>query len=191
MNEQEQKELKKGILLTASYYGRDLSSEVVVMMADDLSDLPFSKLSIAFEDYRRNPKNRTFPLPAQIREMIEPASDPQSQSRELVDRIKIAIRDFGWNQAEEARSYLGPLAWQVVRGMGGWSSVCESDFIFNPGLIAQARNRAEDLVKYEGRSEHLTLVAPPKREQVESSNSEVRDISALLAIANKNQTEPA
>jgi hypothetical protein len=145
MSPEEIKQIKKGIFLTAAYYNRDLNDEVIQMMAEDLADLPFVKVSDAFLKYRRDPKNRTMPLPAQIRGIVEPTVTSDSAARDVVEKIKIAIRDFGYTNANLAKEYIGPAGWNIVRGMGGWQSVCESDFIHNSAMIAQARNRASDL----------------------------------------------
>lgn len=148
MTPEEIKELKKGIAITASFYGRDLLPEAIQMMADDLADLPFADVSRAYFTYRRDPKNRAMPLPAQIRAIVDPVPDAEAEGREAVELIKVAIRDFGYTQGEAAKEFMGPVAWAIVQGAGGWMSICQSDFIHNPGLIAQARKRAEDLINY-------------------------------------------
>lgn len=163
MTDAELKELKKGITLTASYYGRELKPEVIAMMAEDLSNLPFAKVSQAYLTYRRDPKNRTMPLPAQIRAIVDPQPTPEAEGREAVERIKLAIAKFGWPQGEAARAFIGEVGWRIVEGMGGWMRVCESDFIHNPGLIAQARNRAEDLVRYEDHFSSNVVALPTSR----------------------------
>lgn len=164
--------VKEIIVLTASYYRQTIDRAVLDMYADDLADLSTEAVLGAYTAYRKNPKNKTFPLPAQIREMIAPQQTPEAEAREVIDRIKIAIRDFGWADAMGARAYLGPLAWSVVKGMGGWQSVCEGDFLFNPGLIAQARNRAEDLAKF-GNYDKTPFVLPAP-EPIQSITHEER-----------------
>ncbi len=174
MTEVELKELKKGITLTASYYGRELKPEVIGMMAEDLRDLPFENVSAAYLAYRRDPKNRSMPLPAQIREIVDPTPDPEAEGREAVERIKIAIAKFGWPQAAAARAFIGEIGWRIVEGMGGWMRVCESDITFNPGLLAQARKRAEDLIRYSDKfsTNVVALPSPEERPRLEERKFE-------------------
>lgn len=148
MNVDEIKELKKGIVLTAKYYGRDLPGEVVAMMADDLSDLEFSSVLSAYLAYRRDPKNRAMPLPAQIREIICPVVSPNAEARELVERIKFAITKFGYASGKLAHEYIGDIGWRSVQRSGGWHALCESDFLFNPSRQAQTRDSLIDQIQY-------------------------------------------
>lgn len=140
--------LREMIILTASYYSKTLSEPLLDMYAEDLSDLPVNAVLSAYQAYRRNPKNKAFPLPAQIREIVAPEADPEAEARAILDRIITAINKFGWPQGEAAKAYVGPIGWRIVENNGGWMKLCESNFIHNPGLLAQARNRAEDLIKY-------------------------------------------
>lgn len=177
MTEAEFKELKKGIALTASYYGKDLKPEVIQMMAEDLKDLPFVKISEAYRGYRTDPKNRAMPLPAQIRALVAPAPTSDAQAREIVERIKEAISKFGYADGAGARKYIGELGWKIVQGLGGWTKLCESDFLYNSSLIAQARNRAEDLINFgPGINETLPQIAAPQEKQQIEANSFIQGL---------------
>ena len=179
MNHSEITELKKGIILTAQYYGRELKDAVIGMMADDLSDLDFQKVSAAFLSYRRNPKNKFFPLPAQIRELVLPEVTAQAQARNEIDNIKKAIRDYGYSNSTEARLFLGPVAWAIVQGNGGWLRICQSDFIFNPALIAQARTRAEDIIQFGAIDQVERIEAPKSHEQIEAKVFQLPDFKRI------------
>lgn len=162
MNIDQLKELKLGIIQTAVYYNRDLTPGVLTMMVEDLSDLDFDAVSDAYLKYRRSPKNKTFPLPAQIRELVEPVADDESEARDAVEKIKLAISKFGYPHGTLAKDFIGEIGWSIVNGLGGWLSVCESDFTYNPAMIAQARTRAMDLVKFGTRP---TVDQTPKLER--------------------------
>lgn len=168
MSAEEIKELKKGIAITASYYGRDLLPEAIQFMADDLADLPFEKVSQAYLKYRRDPKNRTMPLPAQIRAIADPVLTAEVESRDVIEKIKIAISKFGYMRGAEARAFVGEIGWRIVQGLGGWQRVCESNFIHNSALIAQARSRGEDLINFQGQiiSDNLLAYEPDEQEQI-------------------------
>ena len=155
-------ELKKGIVYVAAYYGRDLKDGVVAMMAGDLEDLSFVEVSAAYKKYRLDPKNKTMPLPAQIRDIVSPEINPDAEARELLGRVKTAITQFGYMQGEAAKTYIGEAGWQLVREQGGWNSLCcNSDFLTNDSMQAQARNRLIDIVKYGPR---LSLVVDNKNQ---------------------------
>ncbi len=148
MTQEQRSEIGKLIAYTASYYGRPLEKEILTMMVDDLQDMPFDDVKRAYSDYRRDPKNKVFPLPAQIIGIVAPQPNPEAVAREIIDRIKLAIQKHGWASSARARQQIGEQGWKVVEGLGGWVALCESDFVFNPATLAQARNRALDLVIY-------------------------------------------
>jgi hypothetical protein len=125
MTPDERKEIARVIAATAVYYGRQMSQDVLSMMLDDLEDLKAFEVKRAYGEYRRNPKNRQMPLPAQIREMLEPQIDPDSAAREIAARITAAIPKFGWCNGADARVYMGEVGWSVIERQGGWSYVCQ------------------------------------------------------------------
>lgn len=149
------------IILTASYYRIPLSEPVLAMYCEDLEDLPSEEIIAAYKAFRRDPKNKTMPLPAQIRDMIAPTPNPDAEARELLGRIKTAITQFGWNQGDAARPYIGEVGWQLVTDQGGWFNLCCSDFLTNDSMQAQARNRLIDIVHYGPR---LKLVVDNKNQ---------------------------
>lgn len=122
------KTLREVIILTASYYSKPLSGEVLEMYAEDLADLPAAKCIEAYQLYRRNPKNVHFPLPAQIRGLVAPAEhiSAESKARETAGRICGAVAKYGWNNWAEAKVYIGAEGWEVIRRQGGWQHVCEN-----------------------------------------------------------------
>lgn len=140
------------IKATATYYGRQIEPEVLSMMCDDLSDLSATKVVEAYAQYRRNPKNRIFPLPAQIREMINPGEfiDAESMAREVAARITGAIVSYGWCNAEGAKAHIGREGWAAVQRAGGWMHLCENVGVTIPPatLQAQLRDQLEGVFRY-------------------------------------------
>jgi len=135
--------LKEEIIATAIYYGRDLNPQVLGMMVDDLSDLDASACIQAYRSYRRNPKNRTFPLPAQIREIVAPDQhiDAEALAREVAARIVGAVTKFGWPNGRAAREFIGEEGWRIVELQGGWSHICENLGVTIPPSTFQAQVR--------------------------------------------------
>jgi hypothetical protein len=54
----------------AEYYGKNLSENQIAMYVEDLQSVSPEALDTAVKQYRRNPKNVFFPLPAQLLEII-------------------------------------------------------------------------------------------------------------------------
>jgi hypothetical protein len=122
--------LREVIALTFAYYnrGQTLSDAVLEMYAGDLSDQDQLKCMAAYAQWRRNPANKTFPLPAQIIELINPDQfvAPETKAREVAARVIGAISKFGWTNAKGAQVFIGPEGWGAVNRMGGWSYLCEN-----------------------------------------------------------------
>ncbi len=149
--QQYRQQLAKTIKATATYYGRTLDPEVLSVMCDDLSDLDMGKCIDAYSNYRRNPRNRTFPLPAQIRELVNPEEfiDAQTLAREIASRIVGAIPKFGWCNAREAEAFIGEQGWSAVTRAGGWRYLCENTQAKSIGILqAQLRDQLEGSLQY-------------------------------------------
>lgn len=186
MNDQELKDLKKGIVLTAAYYGRELKPEVVSMMADDLNDLQFDLVSKAYAEYRRDPKNRTMPLPAHIRAIVQPVSTPEIEGREAAAKITQAIVKYGYSNGADARAFLGERVWSVVESFGGWNFICTSHGVtIDPSTFyAQVRERVTDVVRKPLSERHLSLAAPLDQESLNQSKIEQEKARQIREILN-------
>lgn len=125
MNAQETTKLSGMLAMYAAYYRQTLPDAVLKMYAGDLSDLDFNRVSEALDAFRKNPKNRSMPLPAQIREMLEPQVDPDSAAREIAAAIQKAIVSAGWPNPERARAIIGEVGWTVIQRLGGWVYVSQ------------------------------------------------------------------
>lgn len=154
MTHQEKLQLRGLWAMYAAYYRQQLPDEVFVMYADDLADLAFEPVKAALEAYRRNPKNRSLPIPADIRATLEPQIDPDSAAREIAARITAAIPKFGWCNGAEARVYIGEVGWQVVCDQGGWTHICQHHGLeLNPSSFqAQVRDLARSRLTHDQNS---------------------------------------
>lgn len=139
MTEAEVRHLKKIIVVTAEYYGRDLSTEAMQMRASDLAHLLIADVERAYIEYRRNPKNRTDPLPAQIMEILDPSISDDGEATEAAARVIAAVSKHGHTNPIEARQWMGELGWKVVEILGGWYTVCTSLGIGITAGTAQAQ----------------------------------------------------
>lgn len=111
----------------ANLYGRSIDAALIEVWRQDMRGIDPAAISGALIAYRRNPQNRSFPLPAQIRAIIEPA-DPTADdvAKEISARVIGAVSRFGWCNADDARAYIGEIGWRNVHKMGGWAFLCES-----------------------------------------------------------------
>lgn len=160
MNQNERAQLLEYMVALSAYYQRPLSDVTLKMYADDLSDLPLNAVLKAYDGYRRDPKNRTMPLPAQIRAILDVSLGDHDQVQQALALIKECVIEkqstwlvgyyWGkhpetgedlfyfegknktfWTWREAAADYFGPLGLKMVDHVGGWQRVCE---MFNENL---------------------------------------------------------
>lgn len=142
------REIKKLLIGLAEYYDYDMSAQKLGMFAEDLEDIDPGILAEAIKAIRKDPTVRFFPRPAQIRERI--FGNPEDQAEEAAGKIHQAIVKFGWARPEEARGFMGEIAWHVVGRCGGWQKLCEATYDDQiPILKAQWRKAAASHVRTE------------------------------------------
>lgn len=145
MTQQDRGQLAMMIDRTARYYGKKIDDDVISMMIDDLQDLPLGTVLAAYNQYRLDKKNVFSPMPAQIREIIQPQVSDDTLAREAAARIPEAIRRYGYPDPVGARAFIGELGWSVVQRFGGWLYICEhhGDDLNPSTFLAQARDLAK------------------------------------------------
>jgi len=155
------------IAMTYSYYNRGqvAPDALVEMYASDLSDLDVRACVEAYGRYRKNPQNKTFPLPAQIRELVKPEEfvAVEVQAREVASRIVGAITKFGWCGAQEAKVFIGAIGWEAVERNGGWMNLCQNVGVsINPATLqAQLRDQLEGTLRYGTKAIESNIKAKP------------------------------
>lgn len=159
--------LRQVIATTYAYYnrGQTIDEAVLEMYIDDLNDLDPAACISGYAKYRRNPANRMFPLPAQIRELVNPGEfiSAEIQAREIAARIVGAIAQFGWNNGTQARLYIGPVGWSAVERSGGWMHLCQNTGVtIQPTTLqAQLRDQIEGNIKHGVRAVESAILALP------------------------------
>lgn len=127
MSPDEKKEVKKLWTMLATYYGREVMDQVIMMYTEDVADMPFEAVKRAMHEYRRGPRNRTMPLPADIRQIAQPeAIGDELLAVDAAARILHAMVKFGYPNWKAAQEYIGTLGWMVVQKQGGWEQLCQS-----------------------------------------------------------------
>lgn len=118
--------LKEVIALTGEYYKSPVSKELLLMYFQDLCDLDTELVIQAYQNYRRNPRNKTAPLPSMIRDILCPGIDSDTLAISTASKVTEAVSKFGWNNFLDAREYIGELGWAAAKRFGDWTYVCEN-----------------------------------------------------------------
>lgn len=166
MNNEEN--LTSKIIALAAYYRETISTDQLLMYAEDLQCLSFEELSIAIKSYRMNPKNKFFPLPSALIDLVRPFESNEDEGRLAAAKIIGAISKFGWNNPDKAREFIGEVGWNAIQILGGWTALCESTDDDNKSTVsAQLRNLCETVNKRKYFDENIAI----------ESNQEHRAIS--------------
>lgn len=183
--------VKEIIILTASYYGKALSEPVLEMYAEDLEDLDPALVVNAYKTYRRDPKNKSFPLPAQIRDIVEPEPTPESGGRDIASSIQCAIVKYGYSNESLARQFIGPQGWDVVQRWGGWSHLCTNMGVsIDPGqFYAQVRDFAIDAARFPSLRREFPTALPEPVQRMELLSGETMPDGQPVAEFEINRRE--
>lgn len=191
MTQEQRNDLGQVIGATAIYYGRrDITPTVISMFIDDLyvAGLSFDEAVEGYKLYRQNSKNRFFPIPASVIEIMRPEVSPDNLAREASARIVQAITKFGYDQGASARLFIGDLGWGVVQRFGGWQYLCEnvgSEINVNT-FMAQARDLAiahNELSESNVLGQPIQLPENKKQQGLTSAN----DVMKLLNFKPDNE----
>jgi hypothetical protein len=120
-------ELAKIVFALGAYYDKKLSPEQIKMYVEDLTVLTPHELNFAIKQYRSDPANSFFPLPSKLIGIIKPVENDQDLGRLVAGWIMSAVLKFGSYRVQEAKTFMGEIAWEVVKLQGGWSSICALD----------------------------------------------------------------
>jgi hypothetical protein len=110
----------------AEVYGVSLTSSRLRGYLESLKVLSFDELQGAYNRLLQDDRVKRFPLPGEIISAAKPALSERDEAIWRLERIKEAIRQYGWAQPEQAREWLGDVLWADVRSMGGWMYLCSS-----------------------------------------------------------------
>lgn len=126
MTFEERKKAAKAMAAFAKMYGRDLDQDTLSLILDKLADLSFDDFMMAIVVYSDDPRNKTFPVPAQLKAIVLQRKDPRTEAIEASARIVSAVSSCGWTNPNSAKQYIGELGWRCVQMIGGWQYVCEN-----------------------------------------------------------------
>lgn len=187
MTTNEVQNLKKILIVTAAYYGKELSDEVVRLQVGDLQDLDYDRVVRGFESFRRDPKNKFAPLPADIRALADPAESEVDVGRDTAVRLIAALAKHGADWArgylaggmrnfdgggqrwltwgEAAKAEIGEIGLAIVARYNGWSQFHSTyNYAQATSMQAQLRDLASSIAKAtdRGAAASTSLPAPAR-----------------------------
>lgn len=133
MTKNELIDLKKMYVGLSAYYQKETADLTIEMYVRDLENYSFQEILRAIEKYRRNPKNKTIPLPANLIEIINPEINSKDIGQIVSAQLQKALTKKGswWGVnmdtdkfKEEMREYLGDIGFTLIQKIGGWSVFC-------------------------------------------------------------------
>jgi hypothetical protein len=171
----------------ADYYGRALSEDAMLMYLEDLQELSPDELSLACRQYRSNPENKFFPLPASLIAIVKGTQTPEDVGQDIATRIWEAMARHGWNNPDKARLYIGEAGWEVVKRFGGWLSLCEGTTMDSRGtLIAQMRGIATALHRKEVSVQRAALVGSDPLKKLDTPPPTNEAVAAMIPQIGKD-----
>lgn len=142
MSEREEKlKTLRGIVIqNLTFYDAPVNEIKVKMFATELADLEVNAVAWAFARFRQEKGRRQMPMPADIRDKIEPSAvSDDAIAIEAVARIVESLSRFGGYRHQDARAYIGELGWEVVKRQGGWTQLCTEVGADTPIGVFQAQ----------------------------------------------------
>lgn len=158
-------------LALAMMYGKELGGASLSLMLDAISDLPPDAVIRELQQWPKLSKSRTYPLPVEIREKLQPVSNPKSDALGIAKRIETAIKTRGYTWIDTYRydgyasfddavlTELGIAAVKLIEERGGWLMLHDEYFESgNPtAFTAQLRDQLEPIVEREEAKKVLYL----------------------------------
>lgn len=133
----------------AEVFGTPLSKtkvELYVQILGRMKDEDFNKACIRLLETH---KFNRFPLPAEFLESSQDKERLEMQAQQIPFLISGAVSKYGIYNPKDAADELGPVAWDVVRKLGGWQHLCANlgVSIQLTSFIAQVRDLAESTLE--------------------------------------------
>lgn len=201
MNQRERTHLAEQWAGLAQMYGRELNKTSLKIMIDAVEDLELKDVICAFTEWVKTSKQSRYPLPADIRQIVQPETDDKSLAIVLARKLDKAISTHGYNWEEgyfgangnywegamraqfpsfkeAVLSELGPIGWATIRLKGGWKQTCQSANEMEEGMfIAQTRDLVQSNMELERQGVDLAKLDMPKpKNEITSANESIKSL---------------
>lgn len=131
-------------------YNRACTEELLGIYRMVLKPLSVEELIKAVEIWVNDSKNVFFPLPAQLKVLVQPERDTEGEAGLIADRMWAAC-SYGTDivGTERAKNFIGEFGWAVVQNAGSWDTFNRSvtDMEQAPSLKAQWRRSVFEMMQ--------------------------------------------
>lgn len=177
---EKRKAMAKILVGLAQLTGRNMNLDGITLFVDAVEPvLSLEEFTMAVRTWQE--KNRAFPMPVDLIEIVRPPIVEKDEAQIVVNKIIEAIKTHGytWTQwvpkdryvggswEADAKAYLGELGFHVVKAWGGWGSIHESYFSAGEETVwrAQLRDFVQTQVRLAkaGRLDYLPEIPKPLR----------------------------
>lgn len=112
---------KKGLVLIdiAEIFNFEMTESKLAAYVKALQDLTVEQMQVAFQLVSRDPVLKFMPTPGHIRSLVQPILSPRQEAIQIADRIKTAVRKFGFYNGADAKLWMGEMCWGIVCRHGG------------------------------------------------------------------------
>jgi len=185
MTQQERNTMGEYWVGLAQMFGRDLSKMSLKIMLDAIDDLDFQDCMNALSKWAQTSKLGRPPLPADLRDMINPPVDDRAVAIVMARKIDKSVRDHGWawdhgimgpdgvyyvgngkpfaTWKEAVLEELGPIGWATICQKGGWLQTRNSaNDMEEVNFIAQTRDQIQSTMQLERQGVDLAKLDMPK-----------------------------
>ncbi len=131
------------------------SEERLMAYVDELRNYSPEEISKALNQLKT--EAHKFPSLASIVQIIKPSLTDSDRANDVMALITEAIGRFGGYRQGDALDFLGPVAWRVVEGLGGWWTLCQCSYTELGVMRSQARELAKSALKHELRFDDSRL----------------------------------
>lgn len=116
----------KGLKFLGLAYNKEFSAEQTTVWYDFFKNENYDNFRNAVK--RLIPKNQFMPSIAEIKKEIALISNPtlQLKADEEWEKVRNAIRTYGYYRGDEAMKSLNTTTAGVIRMLGGWENICQS-----------------------------------------------------------------
>lgn len=127
---------------------KDLTEHICGLYERHLKPYGYHQAALALEAMAlKRSKREGFPTLSEIIAEIKPELSADDNAAEVGALIWSCISKFGRYSPEEARLYMGELAWEVASRMGSWEDICNAKESERGIFVAQARELAKTVSK--------------------------------------------
>ena len=174
----DKKEIFTQLKALAMLLGADVTKDVILAYMRIFEKEEFTTEQIKKAIMQASVSCKFFPRPVEFIELIRPQVGKEDATY-LAGRIIDCISRFGWPNGQGAKEYMGPVAWNAVLGVGGWSRVCDTPENNLGTLRAQLRDNCLSALKAPNIKEKL--------ERISNTNNQAERLSFQNVLAQPSE----